>query len=212
MKINIITPLSRPENLKAMYVNLLEAAMKGITIHWYLIVDASITGTIIQPPGFWLTTFRRIATYLKASELRVTVLNGQHGAMAGHAHRNMALPFMKNWPDWIMSLDDDNVMHPSLPEWLIANEEELELKYSGLIFDQLNKDGSYRLKADPDKISVNHVDTAQYMFRGSIVGDLRFQEDAYNADGIFIEELYRRHRDQFLIVNQPLCYYNYLRP
>jgi hypothetical protein len=73
------------------------------------------------------------------------------------------------------------------------------------------RNGVTRLKADPDKVTVGNIDTAQYMFRASIVEGLRFDETRYDADGVFIEELYQRHKDKFLFVNQPLCYYNYLR-
>lgn len=168
-----------------------------------------------------------IDSSIKDFEIQSLINSGYNGSyfiskvsgIAGHVHRNSLLMLI-DWrsryegpsvlDEWIMSLDDDNIMHPDLIPWLAANIGVLN-NYSGIIFDQAFKNGVTRLKADPDKITVGNIDTAQYMFRGSIVKGLRFDESRYDADGVFIEELYARNKDKFLIVNQPLCYYNYLR-
>ncbi|GAA0561643.1 hypothetical protein [Chitinophaga japonensis] len=109
--------------------------------------------------------------------------------------------------EWIYCIDDDNILHPDLVPWLMANQQVVE-DASMLIFDQQLKDGTHRLSADRPR--VNNIDTAQFMWRGTISTGIRFREDAYNADGFFAEEINKRTLCT-TIVNLPLCYYNYLR-
>jgi hypothetical protein len=142
--------------------------------------------------------------------LEILVLKQKKSAIAGHRHRNTALELITDANEWVMSLDDDNIVHPDLFTWLQDHESELSA-HSGLVWDQANKDGTMRLFAAPWDVRVNCVDTAQFMFRRGIVGDLRFKEDEYAADGMFIEQVYNQHSEKFKIVPKALCYYNYLR-
>lgn len=194
MRLNIITPLSRPNNLQAMY----ESMRKPLfPVKWWIMADPIIRYYFIPPVS-------------DHPNLEISVLRQKKVAIAGHAHRNTAIELITDPNEWIMSLDDDNIIHPELFTWLLDHESELS-GYSGLLWDQANKDGSMRLFASPWDVRVNCIDTAQFMFRRGIVEDLRFKEDQYAADGMFIEELYRRHSDKFKIAPAALCYYNYLR-
>ena len=197
MRLNIITPLSRPNNLEAMYESMRNPFCQ---ITWWIMVDPIIRGYII-PPG---------ERSNKVNNVEVNVIWQKKIALAGHAHRNKALELITDPEEWVMSLDDDNIIHPDFFTWMQDHEGELP-GYSGVLWDQVNKDGTARLFASPWDVRVNCVDTAQFMFRRGIVEDLRFKEDAYAADGIFIEELYKRHSDKFKIAPKALCYYNYLR-
>lgn len=199
MRLNIITPLSRPENLPALYSR----------IGWFKQIDVDVMWWVVVDP-VCLNECKREYDICLGNDHHVTQLIAERSALAGHAHRNLILDLIKNESDWIMSLDDDNMIHGGLLRWLKKNQNQLS-EYSGLLFDQVHKNGSLRLIADPEKVCVNNVDTAQFMFRRGIIEDLRFKEDEYAADGLFIQELYARHKDKFLIVNEPLCYYNYLR-
>mgnify|MGYP001598714625 CR=1 FL=1 len=190
MNLNIITPVSRPGNLRAIKNSI---GWHNLPVRWIVVGEQGLSWIIT--PGCYPDT--------------ITLL-GAKTAPAGHAHRNVTIDFIGNTSDWIMSLDDDNILHPDLIPWLEANKELLE-NYEVVIFDQVNKYGALRLQARPDMVAPNCIDTAQYMWRGRAAEGIRFREDLYNADGYFIEEVYQRNKDKTLFVNQPLCYYNYLR-
>lgn len=196
MTINIITPLTRPENLDAMYNSIVERPSE-INVKWHIVIDKSASGEISLP--FDLIFNKIIAWY-----------ESDTSAIAGHAHRNRALGYITDPNEWVMSLDDDNIIHPYLWKWLQTWASCGE-PANGVIWDQIQKSGQTRLIAHKDYIKVHNVDTAQYMIKRGLIGDIRFQENKYEADGIFIQEIYERNKDSFIIVNQPLCYYNYLR-
>lgn len=177
--------------------SIVPAVKSGITIKWHVILDPIV---------------KEIADFPQYLPIQTYFYIGNHGAIAGHAHRNIVLDRLNDHNEWVMSLDDDNIIHPGLWEWLKpwARCRCNELA-DGVIWDQVSGCGSHRLIADPNKIHVHNVDTAQYMLKRSLIGDTRFQEDKYEADGLFIQDIYERNKDSFIIVNQPLCYYNYLR-
>ena len=58
-------------------------------------------------------------------------------------------------------------------------------------------------------IKVTHIDQAQYIIDSSLLKDLRF-EQTYFADGILIEHLYNTNKEDFYIIDEVLCYYNWL--
>lgn len=208
--LNIITPCTRPENLQRIGESIKYSQQfdQDIHIEWHIHVDRSVHNIIHNHCD--LEFRKRDWVHLTRSHMT---------GMAGHVHRNSYL-IQNEWrnriegpgvaAEWVMSLDDDNILHPYLIPWLAANKEFAN-QFGGLIFDQVHKNGDLRLKADPEIVTVGNIDTAQYMFRAGMAYGCRFDETKYDADGVFIEDLYQRYKDQFLIVNQPLCYYNYLR-
>lgn len=184
--INVITPVSRPENLHEINKNLLSIELP---IKWWVVYDRKVKET----PLLW-----------GGNQLLIQTIHSDKTALAGHAHRNTVLDIIDR--GWVMSLDDDNILPANFAEiW-----PELE-DCKAVVFDQMNKDGSIRLVAHPDKVKLNHVDTAQFMFRREIIGNLRFDENRYDADGVFIERLYELQKSNFKIINKPYSYYNYLR-
>lgn len=196
MIINIITPLTRPENIIAMAKSIVPAVKSGIEIKWHIVVDP-----VVNEMDKYILMDSPFKTYFYL---------GGNEAIAGHAHRNIVLDRIPEQNEWVMSLDDDNIIHPALFEWLNAWELH-DCEADGIIWDQIYRSGYPRLNAHVNDVKVHNVDTAQYMLKRGLIGDTRFQEDKYEADGLFIQEIYERHRDSFIIVNQPLCYYNYLR-
>lgn len=201
MKLNIVTPVTRLQNLPAIRESIKQQLGKGIDIEWWVIFDASCPAPD-DIPG----QLPHIENHAQAT------ISG----MAGHCHRNTFLMQQELrarlespgiLEEWIYCIDDDNILHPDLVPWLIANLNVAETA-TMLVFDQQMKDGSIRLYAGVPK--VNHVDTAQFMWRGTKSVGVRFREDLYNADGYFSEDIDKRDLGT-TIVNQPLCYYNYLR-
>lgn len=203
MILNIITPVTRPQNLPAIRESIRQSLGKGVDIRWWVIYDASCP----MPADSWKDQLDEVE-----NQARSTMK-----AIAGHAHRNTflmqqelraRLESPQVLDEWVMSLDDDNILHPDLVPWMASHPSQLS-NSTGVIWSQCLNDGIRH--AHPDDVRVNHIDTAQFMFRPRILFGLRFNEQEYAADGLFIEDLYKRSSIGFLFVNQPLCYYNYLR-
>jgi len=197
-RLNIITPLTRGENLLALGSSIrkaIELNNYNLPVKWWIIIDPNC------PPLEYTLDFFSIFPWAN-----MIVANNQ--APAGHKHRNYVLDILeKNYPDeYFYSLDDDNLLYESF-----INIVEANLEYSGIIGNQLLKGDILRLKADPNNIRLNHIDTAQFAFKTKLLNGLRFDETRYDADGVFIEKLYADNKDSFIVLDQPICYYNYLR-
>lgn len=123
--------------------------------------------------------------------------------LTGHSGNPLRNLFLDSYDfkddDWVYILDDDNIFHPKLAKMI----DELMLMDAGMItWAQEN-----RLPATSSPREQN-IDTACYMFRPSRSGGLRFTM-SYGADGVFAHELSKR--TTLKMIDQELCYYNYLR-
>lgn len=196
-KLIIVTPLSRVNNLPLIYENLLlnSATLK---LHWMIMVDEKIHHEI-----------QRIQNAIVSTEtLQVSVLaSPSKNNLAGHGHKNVALEMLGE-NDWVYFLDDDNIIHPSLLKFI--SENDLFNSCDGIVVAQVWKNGAVRLNVSSDKIKVCHVDTASTVLSMRAIGETRFREGDYVADGYFIEEVYNKNSDKFLLFDIPMCYYNYL--
>ncbi len=201
MKLNIVTPLSRGENLLALYENVRSNYNKGVDIKWWVIIDpkAKVDGS----------DFLGLAL-----DPNVQVIGSYDSAIAGHGHRNLALNIIQEEDEdsWFMSLDDDNIIHPDLIRELNSLTLRSDIQNPvGVLFDQCLKDGSKRLVVEEGNVGLNRTDTAQFVLKVNAIGDLRFDESRYDADGVFIYEFYEDHKDSIYHINKDLCYYNFLR-
>lgn len=212
----IVTPLSRVENLENIvksFPNI--CTRKNKHYQWYCVVDGKLD---MKETGL-LNKIQDL--YRNFSTLLPQISN----SFVGHSHRNYFLNEMyskknimyQHWSqskktDWVYFLDDDTLLHPDFLETIIPLLESNSDK-AAIIFDQENKDGSMRLFANINQVKVCHIDMGQYIVNlKKLPSDLRFKEDDYCADGIFIEELFNRvGPEQFLVVNKTLSTYNKLR-
>lgn len=127
------------------------------------------------------------------------------GGVSGNLQRNFALSKISD--GWVYCLDDDNLIHP---EFNLKFHIALMFSgYKGVIFPQELPDGSIR-PVGPEHTRVCHIDQAQFVLERSIID--REYEQVYEADGRFIEDIYKRYKDQFHFGAKPRCYYNKLRP
>lgn len=214
----IVTPLSRVENFNLLYksisnyIPLWKASKK---IAWYVLLD----GKLDELDKFFCK--ERVLGSQSIKVIKSPISN----SFVGHSHRNYFLNEMyskkhimyQHWSqskkaDWVYFLDDDTLLHPDFLETIIPLLESNSDK-AAIIFDQENKDGSMRLFANINQVKVCHIDMGQYIVNlKKLPSDLRFKEDDYCADGIFIEELFNRvGPEQFLVVNKTLSTYNKLR-
>jgi hypothetical protein len=120
--------------------------------------------------------------------------------ISGNPQRNLALSLVED--GFIYFLDDDNIIHPNF--WNIFDSFEPEKFYT---FDQQR--GNTILFGN--RIQLDHIDTAMIIVHKTHVDNLRWEEDKYNADGIFIVELYNKNKFLHMYINTIASYYNYLR-
>jgi hypothetical protein len=167
MKLNIVTPVIRPENLQAIRESIRQQLGKGIDIEWWVIFDASCPAHEDLPGQL-----HHIENHAESTV----------SGIAGHCHRNTflmqqelraRLESTSVLDEWIYCIDDDNILHPDLVPWLVDNQQVVE-EAAMLVFDQQLKNGAHRLSADRPR--VNNIDTAQFMWRGTISTGIRFQE------------------------------------
>lgn len=202
-KLHIITPTSRIQNLDLIYKSISQCKNyeSDIDVTWWIVLDQIL-----------YKEYKDIQHKYEKLDNNLTVnvvLSNKENAIAGHAHRNIILnllSILKNKDQWVYFLDDDNLLHEKFYEFF-ANRKLIE-HYDGIIFSQIHPNGQMRLTAEEDKIKVCHVDTAMFLFNLAILDDLRFVETDYCADGIFIEELYKRHKKRFRVIPDILAYYN----
>jgi hypothetical protein len=204
----IVTPLSRVENFHILLENI-KPKISQSKIYWVVIKDQILT----------VGNTHYISYHLTYQENAIAIESNTKKALAGHAHRNYFVDYFynklaieKSNSDWVYFLDDDTLLHPDFLETIIPLLEN-NLDKAAIIFDQENKDGTMRLFANINQVKVCHIDMGQYLVNLSLLpNDLRFKEDDYCADGIFIEELFNRvGPEQFLVVNKTLSIYNKLR-
>lgn len=187
MKITVITPCSRPENL-----HLLKESIR-FDCTWIIVYDAETLVKRFDEP--WIMEF------------------AIKGGVSGNLQRNLALDNTDN-DSWVYFLDDDNLIHPKLVEFVNSGKlsywTELNNppRVKGLIFGQTGE-GLTRMP-NVNWIKVCHVDQAQYFLHYSLIGKLRFLQ-VYEADGHFIERIFNEHGKSIVIMNEIMCYYNKLR-
>ena len=125
------------------------------------------------------------------------------GGISGNLQRNLAFDYVE-LNDWVYFLDDDNLLHPDFYKLCIFPQRSM-----GYIFGQDLGNGQLRIP-NKDNIKVGHIDQAQYLLHMSLIGKSRFLQ-VYEADGYFIQDIYRKHSNEINISEAVLSYYNKLK-
>lgn len=187
--INIITPCYRTQNLSKIFDSITGSPIfKQMNIKWYIIFDGR---KVTRIPN-WLNNHRFIITDICNKD-----------GISGNQLRNRALDMINDNEGWVYFLDDDNLLHPDYLlkiNHIINNDSKIE----GILTSQ-QLPGSIRLA---NKVDVGFIDTAQFTLKRKLIGNLRWKEYVYDADGIFIKELYDKNKKSFIVVDDTLCYYN----
>ena len=129
----------------------------------------------------------------------------------GHQMLNKAIDDTQD--SFIYILDDDNIIHENFYESLHKSISSSDKK--AYIFHQKidGKDftGLDIRTASLDNVKRSQIDSAQYVLHKDIIGNVRLQQMNYIADSIYIEEVYNSNPDEFYLIDEILCYYNYLQ-
>jgi len=121
--------------------------------------------------------------------------------ISGNPQRNYGITLVDD--GFIYFLDDDNIMHPHF--WAIVDILDNNKFYT---FDQLRTKKIDILHGN--NINVAHIDTAMFLVHRKQIGNIRWIENLYEADGHFITELNNNNRGSHVYINAICCYYNYL--
>lgn len=211
MRLHIVTPCSRPENIPAIRESILsqfpnwDSYEKGI--NWLIIFDDSLdreSPEMENAKSCIRDNFNFSYTY-----------SGIKNSFVGHSHRNFALDYLieeKMETGFVYFLDDDTVLHPDFVKHIFS---EADSEKSAVIFNQAMPDGmTKRLDASLDHVKVCEIDMGMYMVNlRDILPQERFEISEYCGDGIFIESFFERvGRKSFQHIDRTLSIYNKLRP
>lgn len=188
--LSIITPCSRPVNLK----RIAESIQFDKIDRWYIVYDTSpAKGTTVPR-----TYEKQFLDNPKISELECNI------RCWGNPQRNLALSLITN--GLVYYLDDDNIIHEAF--WSELDSFDLDHLYS---FDQYHCNKQLIVKGG--RLQEKFIDTAQYIVPRQLIGDLVWDmlDAGLGSDGRFTEDLNRLHGSKHVYVPKVLCYYNFLR-
>lgn len=196
MVIHIITRCSRPHNLLQLRDNIFKtSSYENITIKWYIVFDTKTLKDID-------------AELLQQLDQNNIQLHFQKGNGWGLSQLNNLIHSLDGW---IYHLDDDNLLYPNFFKFCYCN---IDKTTKALVFSQQvdNKDftGLKIRQAKPKNIKVGHIDLAQWLIHSDLHKKYKY-DSGYTADGKFIEKVYKEQSKYFKIINQVVCYYNYLQ-
>lgn len=194
--INIITPCCRPKNLAKIY----DSINFDLINTWFIIYDT--------------TKNRKYQKQFK-DHPKIIEVECSDKSISGNAQRNLGLKLVKD--GFIYFLDDDNIIHPNF--WYIVLELDINYLYT---FDQLRvEDGNEEpwelFKNEKGKIlygdtvALRKIDIAQYIVHTSMIRDTKFDLDIYWADGVFIENIYKRFSNNHTYISEIAAYYNNIK-
>jgi len=167
-KICVVTPSCRPENLPLVDMSI-RRARRLTTVEWFVVLDET-KGVIAVPPD--LTIDHVVRT---ASAADVTAWRGNH-------LRNLAINAIETPESWVVMVDDDNLLSPSLVDALIKEPADTDW----IIPSRVMPDGTVVAASAP---KVESIDAAQIAVRRRALGSLRFGT-RYEADGDLAVKLY----------------------
>jgi hypothetical protein len=213
--LHVITAISRPDNIPALWGSLLMLArslredkadppgVPTLDLCWWVVLDSAPRP--LPPPLLRILGGKAeavpIVPLFHASPSR----DATGRPTFGHAQRNAALEYIQD--GWVWALDDDNLCHPSfglrLRELLRDHSEA-----GAFVVGQDRADGR-RLHAAPSEVAPCRVDTAQYVVRRNVIGTERVRS-IHGDDGGFIGRLYARYPERFVFCDEVLAWHNRL--
>ena len=169
MFLNIITPCTKPENLKTIEdsINIPQSHFR-----WIIVFDAyCIPKNIYIPKNCEAYSFHN------------------NVGRFGNSQRNFALDIIKT--GWVYFQDDDTTLHPDL--W--NNIKDCSADF--IWFMQNYKDGTLRL--DGKSVGVCKTDSHNFIAQMSIIKNNRWWNKLYEADGLFAQTIYQLSTSSVMI-------------
>lgn len=183
-ELTVITPCSRPMNLRAMLPGIMECR-STLEVRWLIVHDR-------PRPHEEMPTWVEQHCHEAANPI------------AGKAQLNFALDLISD--GWVWVLDDDNLVYPNfghlLHDMMLAHSQA-----KGFVFPQVHRDGIRA--AAPHLMKECSVDQAQFVVRRDFIGSRRYPL-RYTGDGAFAEQLYDAEPGAFRFSPTPAVFYNAL--
>lgn len=181
MFLNIITPCSRPQNLKA--------------------IEESIN--IPKKNYRWIVVFDReeIPNDCYLPKNAEYYCHKEWNSCVGHAQRNYALNLVEK--GHIYFNDDDTIIHSELWQ-TIKFCKEMDF----ISFIQADKNGKIRLTSE--SVGVGLIDSHNFIVKNETIKGTSFKVNLYYADGVFAKECFEKSTN-ILYIPKVLSVYNSLR-
>jgi hypothetical protein len=193
IKITIITPCSRPYNLDKIY----ESLNFDYIDEWIIVYDAKVVNPLQEK--FKSNTYAH-----KIKEFIYT----EDNCSWGNAQRNYGMSVVKNNDTYIYFLDDDNIIHSNLYNFLARVESPATDKDKKIYTFIQNNQGHF---STGDRLYVGGLDTALFLIHIDLCKDIKWDISRHEADAIFFLTCYNNNKDKHIYIEEELCYYNYLR-
>lgn len=153
--LTLITPCSRPNNLREIFKSInMDYIKKWIIVH---------------------DSIKQIKIFNHKDIIEVNIKN--KNSIVGNAQRNYALSLIDN-NSLVYFLDDDNIIHNNL--YKLLNIIESGYHYT---FDQERYPNESKLSYFPGNFE--HIDTAMFIVDYNLCSNLKWIIDVYDADGRF---------------------------
>jgi hypothetical protein len=181
-KLTIITPSCRPDNLKY----LMDSIDFNYINEWIIVYDANK-----------VLNFKKQFNNPKINEY---FYKFDGPCVAGHPLRNYGLSQIKNQDTFVYFLDDDNIIHQDL--YKLLNVVKKDFFYT---FNQINGPMHFG-----NNINIDCIDTAMFLIDYNLIKNIKWKDNIYHADGIFIMDIFNLNPDKWIYANNINCYYNFL--
>lgn len=194
MKLSIITPCSRPYNLPVIYKSICNTKEHFDSIEWIIVYDSEKKD-------------ERIKVYEDQVEIKLFNYIRQEGDPMAALIRNVGLKQVTG--DLIIYLDDDNIVHPLLFQYIKKYYEYGKI----LVFNCLNEDLSTRMQSiNINELRLGYLDTAQFIIP-SIYKDIEWSKEEYYSDETpYLKAIINKYgKDVFKCINQVVTYRNYIK-
>lgn len=197
--INLVTAVSRPENLKRIYQSILQSVKRAaLKAKWILVVD----GPNVIPAGVWET--------LQKGPVQVELLIHDGGKCSyGISQKNAGMASIAS--GFFHCLDDDNIVHPDFFPGL----ERAMRAYPGkraFVFGQRRWDNVKSLIASPDRMQYGKIDNTMFVVHKSLIEDKRYDlSRSGREDFHFFRGLYDLYLDEFVFLSETMAYYNFIK-
>lgn len=203
MKLKIVTPCTRYENLDLIQKSIEAAVLKNknpISLEWIVAFD---TNSLLSIPT-------EIINKLQSRDWIRPIFVNDPLNVVGKAQINYVIDRSEH-TDWIYALDDDNILHEDF--LLEFSSAALGSGKDVIVFNQFvgGKDFT-RLQireAKPENVKLQGIDQAQFVHTVKVLDGERYKMD-YAGDGILIESVFKKNPESFFFIDKILCYYNYI--
>lgn len=149
----------------------------------------------------WVIVLGGIGPAETAPNEKIKVVTTSRDTSAGHRLRNLGLQHVpkRNSSNYVYFIDDDNIVHPSLWEYLplyIRSHPHQVYTFAAC------RHGEHF----PGRCEVNRIDTGQFVVERNISSSWHLD---YNADGRYIAAKCAKHTHY--TIDRQLAYYNFLK-